>query len=688
MRHRTAKRIGLFSFYSGVCLVVVFLGLTDALRRVDWRIFDMNFRIRGKVEPDGRIYIVGVDAESERYFQESAAYWNIREVLTGAMKNLSTAGVSVIAVDYLLPKRRGGPEVEKIDRRLADVIESIDSYVVLATAVKSGGFVHADKRFLDGAYWEGVINVQEDEDGVLRRFRLNIYAEVRVDEKEYFYSFPVAVASTYLEAEEKEDEDGNLLLVSEDGEYVIPKDGLLINYVGPPGSFPHIPIWCAYEGALDGYELDGAIVLIADTRLISGDVFEVPTSFYGGVARGLMTMTGIEVHANALHTILTQTHLQEASPLLRSLILFGVFGSALFLFYIQTSRYFWTLILAPALIFLGLLSLQYLLFAKALLVLPVSLPLLGVLLHTGSALAYRVLFLARREKQIRTLFGRYVSENVVRKMVDEEVVFDLEGHTKELSILFADIRGFTSLSEKLTAKETGFLLNRFFDEMTAAVFALDGTLDKLMGDCIMAFFNDPDEQPDHAERAASVALDMLARLQKLRESGLKGADALDIGVGLNTGVATVGNLGAPQFYDYTAVGDTVNTASRLQGLTREYGVRIIVGDATYQAVKERFICRRLDTVRVKGKEEPVVVYELMGRRVDVDEKLLSLVERYKEALRLYHSREFDSALESFERILEEFPDDGPSRVFVERCRLYVDNPPPKDWDGVFALTRK
>jgi len=687
MRHRTIKRIGLLGFYGGVCLLVIILALTGALRRLDWRMFDMNFKIRGRVEPDARIYIVGVDAESERHFQESAAYWNIREVLATAMENLSGAGVAVIGVDYLLPRRSGGAEAERIDRRLADVIENVDSYVVLATAVKSGGFVHADERFLEGAYWEGVINVQEDEDGVLRRFRLNIYAEVRGDEKEYFYSFPVAVASTYLEADEKEDEEGNLLLVSEDGEYVVPKEGLLINYVGPPGSFPHIPIWRAYEGELDGYELDGAVVLIADTRLVSGDVFEVPTSFYGGVARGLMTMTGIEVHANALHTILTQTHLEEASSAVRWLLLFGIFAFLLPLFYLY-ARWLWVLLLASMGFFAGVLVLQFVLFVEAHTVLGVSTVLLGIALHTGSALAYRVLFLARREKQIRTLFGRYVSENVVRKMVDEEVIFDLEGHTKELSILFADIRGFTSLSERLTAKETGFLLNRFFDEMTAAVFAQDGTLDKLMGDCIMAFFNDPDEQPDHAERAASVALDMLARLRRLRESGLKGADGLDIGVGLNTGVATVGNLGAPQFYDYTAVGDTVNTASRLQGLTREYGAGIIIGEATYKAVRESFLCRRLDTVRVKGKEEPVVVYELMEKRVDVDERLVTLAERFEEALSSYQRREFDTALESFKKILEEFPNDGPSRVFTERCRLYIESPPPKDWDGVFSLTHK
>ncbi|MCX7702809.1 MAG: adenylate/guanylate cyclase domain-containing protein [Planctomycetota bacterium] len=690
MRRKQIKVLGMLLFYGVVSLISILLFSFGLLERLDWQIYDANFRIRGTVQPKEKIFIVGVDSESECYFGKSAAHLNLRRVFTKAIENLSARGAKVIALDYLLAKRSESDEKsEETDEKLAQAISEVTSSVVLAMAASGGKFLHADERFLEGASAEGVINVQEDKDGVLRRFNYNLY---RVGGKHYL-SFPVAVAAAYLDVEKLDRDPVSkeiLLCPQQNGKnlYRVPETNLLINYAGPPGTFPQIPIWRASENSLDNYDLNGAIALIADVRVVGGDVFEAPTSYYAGGARGLVTMTGIEVHANAIRTILTQNYMKESSSTTRWLLLCAVLALSFFLFYFFSSHHQWLFILFLLGLLGGLFSLQYMMFLRKSLILPVSTPMVTLILHTGASLIYRILFLSRRERYVRNLFGRYVSEKVVRKMVDEEVPFDIEGHIKEISVMFADIRGFTPLSERLSARETASLLNKFFSEMITAVFSFDGTVDKLMGDCIMAFFNDPDEQPDHAERAAAVALDMVKRIDILKKSGVKGTNSLDIGIGINTGVATVGNLGAPKFYNYTAVGDTVNTASRLQGLTRDYGVHIITSQATFEKISKNFLCRRLDSVRVKGKEQPVAIYEVLSLKNNASDRLQTFAKEYEKALELYQERKFSDASICLKKLLETFPNDIPSQMLAERCEYYVNNPPPLQWNGAFTALHK
>jgi len=691
MSQKTIRVVGMVLFYGVVCVLTILGAWFRVLEWLDWRLYDMDFRMRGAVQPSKKIIIVGVDLESETHFGKTAAYWNLREVFAKSIENLSNAGAKVIALDYILAKRSRGEEEQenKTDVCLAQVISDVDASVVLAMAASGGKFIHADERFLEGASAEGVINVQEDRDGVLRRVSYNLYREG----DKFYFSFPVAIASAYLDFQrfDRDKERNEILLIcGEKGEkvYRVPETNLLIDYAGPPGTVIQMPIWRAYEGKFEDYDVKDVIALIADVRVVGGDVFEVPTSYYTGGARGLVTMTGVEIHANAIATILSQNYLREASAGVRWGLLIAVLVVALLFFYILGSRNIYLLLVIVVFLLFGLFTSQYILFLKVRFVLPVCVPMVAVVMHGASSLIYRLVFLMRRERHIRLLFGKYVSEKVVRKMVDEEVVFNLDGHTKEISVMFADVRGFTSLSEKLTAKETGVLLNHFFSEMIGVVFAHDGTLDKLMGDCIMAFFNDPDEQSDHAERAANVALDMVKRLKALGASGVKGADGLDIGIGINTGVATVGNLGAPQFYNYTAVGDTVNTASRLQGLTRDYGVRIIISEDTRSQLSDDFLCRHLDSVRVKGKEKPVSIYELVSKRTDANSSVEPFIKEFEEAFGLFQRRQFDEALERFSKILEIYPNDMPTNMFIERCKHYLANPPPPDWDGIFTILHK
>jgi len=193
-----------------------------------------------------------------------------------------------------------------------------------------------------------------------------------------------------------------------------------------------------------------------------------------------------------------------------------------------------------------------------------------------------------------------------------------------------------------------------------------------MGDCVMAFFNDPDEQPDHAERACRVALEMVRALEGVEIGGV----ALRVGVGINTGSAVVGNLGAPQFYDYTAIGDTVNLASRLQGLTRDFGVDIIVGEATYRAAQEQFLFRCLGVTSVKGRQKAIKVYQLLAPLKEADTTLHSLVSDYEKALSAFQNRQVREALCAFEALAHRFPDDTPTRLMLQRCRNMITGTEP------------
>jgi adenylate cyclase len=231
--------------------------------------------------------------------------------------------------------------------------------------------------------------------------------------------------------------------------------------------------------------------------------------------------------------------------------------------------------------------------------------------------------------------------------------------------------------------------------MTRIVFDTQGTLDKYIGDAVMAFWGAPYEDPGHATRACAAALSMMRRVHELQLQWEKeGKPRLDIGIGLNSGVASVGNMGSVLRYGYTALGDAVNLSSRLEGLNKDYGTHILANESTYSAAKEAdFLFRELDIIRVKGKLQPVTIYELVGKLSELQqdpafEELQWRFARFAEARLLYHQRQWAPAQQAFQSILDRWPDDGPSRMYWKRCQEYLFDEPPASWDGVFTMTHK
>jgi len=303
--------------------------------------------------------------------------------------------------------------------------------------------------------------------------------------------------------------------------------------------------------------------------------------------------------------------------------------------------------------------------------------------------AYHYLVEEREKRRIRATFQHYLAPSVVEEILEDPDKLQLGGEEKELTILFCDIRNFTAISEKLSPTQIERLLNEYLTSMTSEVFHYGGTLDKYMGDNIMAFFGAPLDQPDHHMRACLTATGMIERLQALQQEWEKrGLPSLNSGIGINSGPMVVGNMGSDLLFDYTVVGDNVNLGSRLEGLNKRYGTNIIVSEFTYQQVKDAFIFRELDLVQVKGKEKAVTIYELLKKEDIPPTWRTQFLTHYEAGLKSYRNREWLQAIEEFSTALKAFPNDDATRLYITRCEEFKDTPPPEDWDGVYTMHSK
>lgn len=316
-------------------------------------------------------------------------------------------------------------------------------------------------------------------------------------------------------------------------------------------------------------------------------------------------------------------------------------------------------------------------------VLPVAGPVGGVLLGLIAGLGHRAATEDRQRRRLRRMFAQYVSPAVLEEVVERfaEEAAPGTGQKEELTILFSDIRGFTTLAERLDPQDVVTVLNVYLGAMAEVIFEHGGTIDKFIGDAIMCFWGAPLRCDDHAERGVRCALGMLDRLEGVnRELEGRGLPAVRIGIGLHTGTAVLGNIGSARRLDYTAIGDAVNLASRLEGLTKTYGCPVLLTESTFARLGGSPVCAVVDRVRVKGKNRPILLYRPVGWGEDAG----VAARRFEEAFRAYSRREWEQALRAYEAL----GTDPVARLFVERCRVYRAVPPGQDWDGVWTMTHK
>ena len=305
------------------------------------------------------------------------------------------------------------------------------------------------------------------------------------------------------------------------------------------------------------------------------------------------------------------------------------------------------------------------------------------------ATAYSYATEGRQKLAIRRMFSRYMSEKVITHLMNHPELLNLGGERRRMTLFFSDLAGFTTISERLGAEEVVALLNDYLSRMTDIILDEEGTVDKFEGDAIMAFWGAPLPQEDQALRACRAALRQQAALAELNQRFEKmGLPRLGMRIGLHTGDAIVGNLGSEKRFDYTAIGDTVNLASRLEGLNKFYGTFIMASETTRAECGDGVVFREMDRVAVKGKVKPVGVFHILGLAGDLPPAATELASEFAQALELYRQEKFPEAAALFQAILDKHPGDSPSQVFLKRCQAYQDNPPPPDWQGVFRPDSK
>jgi adenylate cyclase len=470
-------------------------------------------------------------------------------------------------------------------------------------------------------------------------------------------------------------------VVTARGSLRIPVDGevaALVPYRGFEKSFRYLSAADVLMGRVDPEALLGRIVLVGTSAPGLNDLRATPV---GG------TYPGVEVHANLIAGMLDGSIKQKPSYIIGVDILILLFlGGLLSVLLPKLSPVRGTLLTLAAL--LGTLAFNAALWNAANLVLPVASGVVLILLIYGYNMAWGFFIESRVKRQFTELFGQYVPPELVDEMARNPESYSMEGRNEELTVLFSDVRGFTTISESLNPKELTQLMNEYLGSMTEVVRQNRGTLDKYIGDAIMAFWGAPVSDPNHAQHAVLTALSMQEELKKLADPfRARGWPELHIGVGVNTGTMTVGDMGSPVRKSYTVMGDAVNLGSRLEGITKEYGVGIIAGEGT-RAATQGIVYRELDKVRVKGKDEPITIYEPLGLEGALPGAVLDELERWHHALRLYRDQQWDTAEVQLINLANAAPHCYLYKLYLERIAMMRNDPPGAGWDGVTTFKTK
>lgn len=483
----------------------------------------------------------------------------------------------------------------------------------------------------------------------------------------------------------------------------VPVDGqgrLKINYAGPQKTYAHIsakdlltdsPEMKISQRSLEGHDEQGRpfnvvkkaaylkdkIVLIGATAVGIYDLRVTPFD---------KNFPGPETHVTVLDNLMRHNFIRvnpaESKTMIWALAVLGLIMSAGIAYAGPFLGFFLVFASEGALAVLD----QFLL--KRGLVSTMILPALQVVSIYTLMVLYKYFTEERKKKELRKTFSKYVSPAIVDEILKSPENIQLGGRKQRMSVFFSDVRGFTTISEKLDPQVLSDVLNKYLTPMTQIVFQNKGTLDKYMGDAVMAFFGAPIAYGDHAKYACRCALASIKRLKEIqKEFAENGLPTIDIGIGINTSDMSVGNMGSDIVRSYTVMGDGVNLGSRLEGINKEYGTRIIISEFTYSDIKNDFTTREIDWVKVKGKNEPVRIFELICEG-KADASVAQCLSHFQQGFDLYHKKEFAEAMLKFEEALKVNPDDPPSQLYVERCQELLVDPPPEKWDGVYVMKTK
>ncbi len=714
---------------------------------IELKTIDLRFRARGEKVPGSSVVLAVIDEKSLK--AEGKWIWP-RKKIADLVTRLSDAGARVIAFDIVFSEsdNKGTAILQDVhqtvdrlninepgltnylnqmilqsdnDRLLAEAIINSKANVVLgnffhikpeealhmneeiiaakAAIISSSTFQNvqyaSEKAFINAPFLEvsapesnipviagatpfsGYFNMISDKDGVVRwipgvfKFKDKLYAHLSLKALSAYIDSPLGIFVGEVGV------DG-----FQTGDLQIPTDELgriMINYRGGAKRFPHISATDILNDRVDPRELKDKLVIIGVTAIGVYDLRVTPfdTDF-----------PGVEINANLIDSILSQDFLyQPALVEVYNIIAMLILG-----FFLG-----WLLpkikVIPGAISALGLLVgyiflCLYLFTAKGV-VLNIVYPVISTLFIYISLSAYRYFVEEGQKRFIKNAFSTYLAPAVVNQLIESPEKLVLGGEERQITAFFSDVAGFTSISEELSPHDLVELLNEFLTEMSDIILKHNGMVDKYEGDAIIAMFGAPNDLTNHAEVACAASIDMQERLLVLREKWEAEKNlTIRMRIGLCSGPAVVGNMGSKNRMDYTMMGDTVNTAARLEGVNKVYGTYSMISETTYAGAKEGIVARELDAINVVGKRIPIKIYELIGYKHTVSEKMKQTIIFYEKGLSAYRQCLWEQASKYFNRAIEVTPDDPPSLAMIKRCREYKANPPDTCWNGTYIMRTK
>jgi adenylate cyclase len=726
---------------TGVVVVVLFLAHAREITRMplvdrlELLAYDMRLRLTMPRTVDDRVVILDIDEKSvqEKEFGGEGRWPWPRDRLALIMDRLfDKYGVAVVGFDVVFAERDSSSGLRALEALAQDELKEVSAYQAALRKIRPSldfdalfarklehrkvvtGYYFSDEpvpptgqlpapvlraQDLDGRRIPGKIartthaaNLPElqraaasgghfnpiaDEDGIARR------VPVLLEHKGAFYEpLSVAVVRLMLGSPPVRPVFVNELLEEfQVGPFTIPVDrewNALVPYRGGRASFKYHSMVDVIHERVAISELKGKIALIGTTAPGIFDLRATPVE---------AAYPGVEIHANLIAGILDE-RIKHQPPDVGGWEFLLLLAAGLVMVFVQPRFKFAAGMITVTAVLAVAIGANIAVFHYRDLVLPLASSVSLIFALFTFNMAYGFFVEGAGKRAITARFGEYVPPEIAEEMAEAAADYGMEGESREMTVLFTDVRGFTSISEGLDPKTLSKLMNEFLTPLTEVIFRHRGTIDKYMGDCIMAFWGAPVANPAHARYGVLAALEMQRTLKGLQpEFRAKDWPEIRIGVGLNTGRMSVGNMGSKRRRAYTVMGDAVNLASRLEGLTKQYGTDIIVGESTRDAVPEVFF-RELDRVRVKGKEVAVAIFEPLGLAAEVGTAARARASVFHEALGYYRSRNWDEAVKRLTELQLSEPGTALYGLFLDRIAFLRANPPGADWDGAFTFENK
>jgi adenylate cyclase len=700
----------IIAFLISVFISSIYIYFPELPSSIDNRLRDFMFNIRGEIEPKSdSVVIIDIDEKSLKTLGQWP--WS-RDVLSKILYNLNDAKVAIIGFDIVFAEEdRTSPH--KIFKKLDIQKENLPNFdlefaqaIANTPTILGYQFEFADKEFIlksapaiqtifieknknieenflikakgtilnipilqDSSYSSGFFNNIPDDSGIIRSVPLIISYDDEIYPSLALEALRIGLGIKRVTINYDENGVRNLQL----GDFIVPTDRygrLLINFRGKEKSFKYISALDIYNNSFNKEEIENKIALVGTSAAALMDLRATPFE---------SVFPGVEVHANAIDNIISQDFIYRASWMDGANIVI-IFILTFFTFFIIKKIPIWlTPIFTISFLFISLYYIYYLMFNTGI-ILNILFPIFSIILSGIISLIIGYFYEIKKKEEIKNKFASKVSKDVMEELLKNIDDNSLKAQNKEVTIFFSDIRGFTNISEKINKPELLIkYLNQYMTPMSEVITKNKGTIDKYIGDAIMAYWNAPFDIENHADKAVTSAIEQLNELKELNKNlEITNQPLIAIGIGITTGIATVGEIGSIGRSDYTIIGDSVNLGSRIESLCKFYDVSLIISEDTKEKLTKDYTFRYLDYVKVKGKENPIKLWEVL---VDSNDEIKEELNIYHEAIALFTNKKIKEAFILFQELNKNYKSKKIYDIYIQRCENFIKN---NYFDNIFT----